>query len=117
MSAGRGIRFRPHLLQKLLLARDLAGRRLYAHLFGRLREKEEISGISEQVLLVRAADDQVHENGQDGGLVSAILIWLLDEGYIDGALVSYLEGDGSTWKAKPGVATTKEEVLAAAKSL
>ena len=37
---------------------------------------------------------------------------LLDEGYIDGALVSYLEGDGSTWKAKPGVATTKEEVLA-----
>ena len=58
----------------------------------------------------------MHEIGQDGGLVSAILIWLLDEGYIDGALVSYLEGDGSTWKAKPGVATTKDEVLAAAGS-
>jgi coenzyme F420 hydrogenase subunit beta len=86
------------------------------HLFGRVRETEEITGISEQVLLVRAADDHVHELGQDGGLVSAILIWLLDEGYIDGALVSYLEGDGSTWRAKPGVATTKEEVLAAAGS-
>ncbi|MFN8019016.1 MAG: Coenzyme F420 hydrogenase/dehydrogenase, beta subunit C-terminal domain [Acidimicrobiales bacterium] len=86
------------------------------HLFGRLREPEEISGISEQVLLVRAADDHVHELGQDGGLVSAILIWLLDEGYIDGALVSYLEGDGSPWRAKPGVATTKDEVLAAAGS-
>ena len=86
------------------------------HLFGRVREIDELHGIAEQTLLVRAADDHVHELGQDGGLVSAILIWLLDEGYIDGALVSYLEGDGSTWRAKPGVATTKEEVLAAAGS-
>ncbi|MCB0961878.1 MAG: Coenzyme F420 hydrogenase/dehydrogenase, beta subunit C-terminal domain, partial [Acidimicrobiales bacterium] len=86
------------------------------HLFARDRLPEEIAGISEQVLLVRASDDHVHELGQDGGLVSAILIWLLDEGYIDGALVSYLEGDGSTWRAKPGVATNKDEVLAAAGS-
>ncbi|CAN5874175.1 hypothetical protein BH23ACT2_BH23ACT2_25210 [soil metagenome] len=86
------------------------------HLFGRMREDEEVHGIAEQTLLVRASDDHVHEVGQDGGLVSAILIWLLDEGYIDGALVSYLEGDGSTWRAKPGVATTTEEVLAAAGS-
>ncbi len=86
------------------------------HLFGRVRETAEIHGIAEQNLLVRASDDHVHEVGQDGGLVSAILIWLLDERYIDGALVSYLEGDGSTWRAKPGVATTTEEVLAAAGS-
>jgi len=66
--------------------------------------------------LVRAADDDVHQRGQDGGLVSAILIWLLEEGYIDGALVSQLEGDGSSWRAKPGVATTPEEVLDAAGS-
>ena len=32
---------------------------------------------------MRAADDQVHEQGQDGGLVSAILIWLLDNDYIE----------------------------------
>ncbi len=86
------------------------------HLFGRTREIEEISGISEEVLLVRAADDAVHEAGQDGGLVSAILIWLLEEGYIDGALVSGLEGDGSSWRAKPTVAATPEEVLATAGS-
>ncbi len=35
---------------------------------------------------------------------------------IDAALVSYLEGDGSTWKAIPGVARTREEILAAAGS-
>ncbi|MCU1352093.1 MAG: coenzyme F420-reducing hydrogenase, beta subunit [Acidimicrobiales bacterium] len=86
------------------------------HLFGRVREVQELSGIYDEVLLTRAADETVHDLGQDGGLVSAILLWLLDEGYIDGALVSYLEGDGSTWQAKPGVATNKEEVLASAGS-
>ncbi|HEX7276399.1 MAG TPA: Coenzyme F420 hydrogenase/dehydrogenase, beta subunit C-terminal domain, partial [Acidimicrobiales bacterium] len=35
---------------------------------------------------------------------------------IDAALVSYLEGDGTSWKAVPGVARTREEVLAAAGS-
>lgn len=86
------------------------------HLFGRVREIEELHGIAEQVLLVRAADDGVHEAGQDGGLVSAILLWLLEEGYIDGALVSGLEGDGSTWRPKPTVVTTPEEILATAGS-
>jgi coenzyme F420 hydrogenase subunit beta len=40
----------------------------------------------------------------------------MDEGYIDAALVSYLEGDGTTWQAKPGVAATHEEILASAGS-
>src|SRR5207245_3818779 len=35
---------------------------------------------------------------------------------IDAALVSYLEGDGSTWKAVPGVARTKEDIIASAGS-
>ena len=48
--------------------------------------------------------------------MSAILIWALEHGYIDSALVSYLEGDGSTWKAIPGVARTKEQILEAAGS-
>jgi coenzyme F420 hydrogenase subunit beta len=85
-------------------------------LFGRAREPAEVSGIYKDILLTRAADPKVHELGQDGGLVSAILIWALDHGYIDAALVSYLEGDGSTWKAIPGVARTKEQILEAAGS-
>jgi len=86
------------------------------HLFGRVRREDEISGIYSDVLLTRAADDKVHELGQDGGLVSAILLWAKREGYIDAALVSYLEGDGSSWKAIPGVASTDEEILASAGS-
>jgi coenzyme F420 hydrogenase subunit beta len=86
------------------------------HLFGRARTAEEVDGISKDIILARAADPKVHELGQDGGLVSAILIWALEHGYIDAALVSYLEGDGTSWKAIPGVARTPEEVLAAAGS-
>jgi coenzyme F420 hydrogenase subunit beta len=61
-------------------------------------------------------DEEVNEAGQDGGLVSAILIHALENDVIDAALVSYLEGDGTSWKAIPGVATTREQVLAAAGS-
>ncbi|HVE94093.1 MAG TPA: Coenzyme F420 hydrogenase/dehydrogenase, beta subunit C-terminal domain [Acidimicrobiales bacterium] len=85
-------------------------------MFGRSREVDEVAGISKDIILARASDDMVHKMGQDGGLVSAILIWALEKGMIDAALVSYVEGDGSTWKAIPGVARTKDEVLAAAGS-
>ncbi|HEX6423842.1 MAG TPA: Coenzyme F420 hydrogenase/dehydrogenase, beta subunit C-terminal domain, partial [Acidimicrobiales bacterium] len=45
-----------------------------------------------------------------------LLIWARENDYIDAALVSYLEGDGTTWKATPGVATTNEQILNAAGS-
>jgi coenzyme F420 hydrogenase subunit beta len=86
------------------------------HLFGRDREPGEMYGITKDLLLCRASDDMVHRMGQDGGFVAAMLIWALDEGYIDAALTSYLEGDGSSWKARPGIATNKDEVLASAGS-
>ena len=74
-------------------------------MFGRPRTIDEIDGISKDIILARASDDMVHKMGQDGGVVSAMLIWCLEKGYIDAALVSYLEGDGSTWKAIPGCRT------------
>ena len=74
------------------------------HLFGRVREPNEMYGVTKDLLLCRASDDYVHKIGQDGGFVSALLIWAMDEGYIDCALTSFLEGDGTSWKAIPGLA-------------
>jgi len=85
------------------------------HLFGRTREPDEMSGIWRQLLLTRAVDTEEHTKGQDGGFVSAMLIWLLKNDYIDGALVSGVEEDDK-WKAKPAVVTNREEVLATAGS-
>ena len=85
-------------------------------LFGRPRLPHEMEGVSKDIILARATNPEIHQKGQDGGLVSAILLWAMEHGYIDAALVSYLEGDGSTWKAIPGVARTRDEILAAAGS-
>ena len=85
-------------------------------LFGRERTEDEVAGISSEIVLARATDPEAHEVGQDGGFVSALLIWALEHDMIDAALVSALEGDGTSWKAVPAVARTRAEVLATAGS-
>src|SRR5690349_1131033 len=85
-------------------------------MFGRPREADELSGVIKDICLARAADPELHEVGQDGGLVSAMLVYALEHDMIDAALVSYLEGDGSTWKAIPGIARNRADVVASAGS-
>jgi coenzyme F420 hydrogenase subunit beta len=84
--------------------------------FGRARLPEEQSGVSRSVLLARAMDPELLATGQDGGVVSALLLWCLEHDRIDAALVSALEGDGSGWRAVPAVARTRAELMAAAGS-
>jgi len=88
------------------------------HLFARVRNDDEVAGIYSDIMLTRASDAMVHKMGQDGGLVSAILLWAMEHDYIDASLVSYIEGgaDSGSWKAIPGVAATKDEILAASGS-
>ena len=85
-------------------------------LFGRPRDAHDVAGISKDIVLARATDPVLADVGQDGGLVSALLVYALEHDIIDAALVSYLEGDGSTWKAIPGVARTRADVIASAGS-
>jgi coenzyme F420 hydrogenase subunit beta len=83
--------------------------------FARERDAQEVYGVGD-VVLAKATDETLVENGQDGGFVSALLIYALEHDLIDAALVSGLEGDGSSWRAVPTVARTKDDVLATAKS-
>jgi len=55
----------------------------------------------------RAREDVA--GGQDGGVVSTILIALLDAGEIDGALLAR-RSESERWKAEPYLACTPEEV-------
>lgn len=86
-----------------------------SHRFARERTADEVYGIGD-VLLARSTDESLRENGQDGGFVSTLLIYALENDVIDAALVSGLEGDGSTWRAQPRVARTRSDVLQTAKS-
>ena len=84
-------------------------------MFGRERTEDEVAGISSDIVLARATDPELLLVGQDGGLVSAILVWALEHDVIDAALVSAL-ADGSTWNAIPAVVKDREGVLATAGS-
>ena len=86
-----------------------------AHRFARERTDDEVWGIGD-VFLARSTDPVLVENGQDGGFVSALLIYALEHDVIDAALVSGLEGDGSTWVTQPRVARNRDDVILTAKS-
>ena len=84
-------------------------------LFGRARQPEEITGIRRGVFLARASDPAVLDAGQDGGLVTALLLWGLATGRIEGALTSRLSSV-RRWDGEPFLATTRAQVLEAAGS-
>ncbi len=85
-------------------------------LFGRPRETDEVYGITRSILLTRATDEGIHEAGQDGGLVSQLLIWGLDNGMIDGALTSAIVDKRGPFDSEPALVTDRAGVLATAGS-
>jgi len=69
-------------------------------------------GTYKEVMALKAKDVKITGVSQDGGVVTALLCYALDKGVIDGALVA---GKGDLpWLPKPTIATTKEQIIAAA---
>lgn len=63
------------------------------------------------VVAARSSDKSILKGAQDGGIVTQLFAYALEEGIIDGAIVA---GPGEEpWKPEPIVATTVEELLAA----
>jgi len=69
-------------------------------------------GRIQQVSVVRAQNKEIREKGTDGGVVTSMLLHLLDSGHIDGAIVSKETEIGRT----PWLATTADEIVEAAGS-
>jgi len=79
--------------------------------FGRTRtEDEALTGVYTATYAARSIKDDI--KGQDGGVVTAILAYFLDEEG-DAAVVAGLEED-RVWAPRPVVALSGEEVLAGA---
>jgi len=60
-------------------------------------------------------DPEIRYKSASGGILSAILIWLLDNRMIDGAVVLKMS-DQEPWLTQPTIATTRNEILEAAQS-
>jgi len=62
-----------------------------------------------------ATDYEIRYNSASGGLVTALLIFALDEGLINGALVTKMS-EQNPLEPQPFIARTKEQIISAAKS-
>lgn len=86
-------------------------RQLNSEIFG--KEPEEILiGNYTNCYVGHANDHNIRYNSASGGLVTASLIFALEEGMIDGALVTRMKRD-SPLEPEPFIARTKEEIIAA----
>ena len=78
--------------------------------------EDNVKGAGDPITEFSATvEDEWRENAQDGGLVTATLVKLLETGAIDGAVVA-TESDEDPWKAESFLATTPEECIANAGS-
>ncbi len=68
-------------------------------------------GRVDRVVVARAVDPAIRRRATDGGVVTALLLHLLNAGRIDGAVVARKTG---TFTRTPCLATTRDEILAAA---
>ena len=59
--------------------------------------------------------ETIRKTGASGGMISAILIWMLNRGWIDGAVVTGMSKE-KPWLAQSFIATTPDEILEAAQS-
>ena len=78
--------------------------------FGRQRKPEEDFGVYRRIVIAQANDEKILQACQDGGVVTALLTYALENGIIDGAAVSGVSQNKPFYPI-PRLVTTPEEVL------
>ncbi len=72
-------------------------------------------GSYESIRTGYCTDEVIRRNAASGGLISAVLIYLLEKKKIDGAIVTRMS-HSKPWLTEPFIATSKQEILEAAQS-
>jgi len=73
------------------------------------------TGPYQEIFIGFATNPEVRINSASGGILTAILLWLLDKNLIDGAVVTAMS-ESEPWLAKSFIATTPEDIIRAAQS-
>ncbi len=85
-------------------------------LFSSKIDIKDIHGHFKKAYLGYATNKDLRENSSSGGVISALLIYLIEEKKIDGALVVVDSKENEKWKAISKIARTREEILKSTKS-
>lgn len=72
-------------------------------------------GAYESISIGYAVDEEIRSKGASGGIISAILSFLLEKKKIDGAVVLRMSTE-KPWLSEPFIASTRKEILEAAQS-
>ncbi|MGQ9640748.1 MAG: Coenzyme F420 hydrogenase/dehydrogenase, beta subunit C-terminal domain [Candidatus Bathycorpusculaceae bacterium] len=78
--------------------------------FERERKPNEDFGVYRRIVVAQAEDDNILRVCQDGGVVTALLVFALENGLIDGAVVSGLSQE-KPFHPVPKLALTREDIL------
>lgn len=81
--------------------------------FGRERKPEEDFGVYRRILIAQAEDEKILKVCQDGGATTALLLFFLKNGFIDGAILAGLSQEKPFYPT-PRLAKTAEEILSCA---
>lgn len=77
--------------------------------------KDEKIGLYQECFIAHSCDEEIRYHAASGGCTSTFLIYLLEQGYIKGAVVTRFSTE-DPFKPEPFIATTKEEILQAKSS-
>ncbi len=90
-------------------------RELSAFAFGEDAARHEYLGAFRRLAVGHATDPEVRRGGSSGGILTATLLFLLERGEISGAVVTAMDSE-SPWLPRTRIATSPEEIRAAAQS-
>jgi len=86
-----------------------------ARIYGIEAHHNVFTGTYRNINIGNCKDEEVRRRSASGGIISSVLIWLLEKGKIDGAVVLGMS-EKEPWLTKPFIATSREEILEAAQS-
>ena len=79
------------------------------------KSNNKLIGNFDNCYLAHAIDSEIRFNSASGGLITSLLIFALEQGHIDGALVTRMKKNDPL-KPEPFIAKTREEIIDASKS-
>ncbi|MGC9335827.1 MAG: coenzyme F420 hydrogenase/dehydrogenase beta subunit N-terminal domain-containing protein [Anaerolineae bacterium] len=87
----------------------------YREAFGSLPQNWLI-GHHRKLFVGHSCDPEVRKRGASGGVITQTLVYLLEQGLIDGAVV-LRQGSPKPWLAQPVIAQSRDDLVAASQSV